>query len=340
MPSKKMFSLQRWFFIVFVVLVLVVVLSLSALKLQPNKSKISSPEGIKAATQVTASTDVSYWERVISQRGPASAYDEFKRAYRTETFEKQHLAAHVFGRALYLQVGIDGIATCDADFAFGCFHSFFGQALADKGPGVVEQLDAACTAALQNAASGCQHGIGHGIMEYFGIDIGKALDLCLRTKQEQPLYGCSSGVFMEYNVPIVIDGASARTEPRSFDLKDKYEPCLQVPARFQESCYYELPQLWSKYTSDFAELGKYCAAITTRAYQDSCVKGIGNIVGPTTNYTVSSMVSLCSAMPGHSQVAACLATASWALFAVPGREGDASGICAGLSEIERKNCAI
>lgn len=278
------------------------------------------------------------WGERIDVVGAAGAYEEFKKEYGPKPFEEQHLAAHLFGAELYRKVGVRGIAVCDTSFAFGCFHSFFGRALADLGTGAIAALDAECAARLGDAAAGCQHGIGHGIMEYYGSDLGSALTACHSTKQKNPLYGCSSGVFMEYNVPILIDGDSVRTEPRKFSIADPFEPCRTVPDDFQESCHYELPQWWSKYVPEFKKIGQLCAGALRDIAVSSCYKGIGNIVGPVNNYKAQAMIADCNELPGRAGVVLCLSTAAWGFHAIPELANHARELCAGFTTKEQELC--
>ncbi|MDP2735120.1 MAG: hypothetical protein Q8P12_02850 [bacterium] len=276
-----------------------------------------------------------HWTGLIDTKGAAAAYEDFKETFADSHFSLQHLNAHLFGELLYRKLGIEGIAVCDATFAFGCYHSFFGQALAEHGMAAVEQLDRACIDKFGEYGTGCQHGIGHGLLEYFGHrQLIAALEGCTFTTQVQKLFGCTSGVFMEYNVPIIITPEFARTEVRELDGEGPYAPCATiVPEGFRESCYYEMAQWWDKvYLGDYAKIGELCQGIALLKEQEPCYLGTGNVAAPSSDYDVASTIEKCEAMPTSEGEFLCRAGASWSFFAVPERRELAPLLCEGLGQ--------
>src|SRR3989344_4330329 len=183
-----------------------------------------------------ANEDKKKWSELMDEIGIEKTYRQFKSEYKDIHFGSQHTAAHIIGELIYEKAGIKGIIFCDATFAFGCYHSFFGNALANSGPDVIPEIDKSCIDKFGPFGTGCQHGIGHGLMEYFGHEnLLAALDACSVTFQKNPLFGCTSGVFMEYNVPIIITLDDASTRPRMLDKSIPYDPCPGLPSKYQES---------------------------------------------------------------------------------------------------------
>lgn len=275
-----------------------------------------------------------YWTDRMNEAGALGAYEEFKETFASSHFSLQHLNAHLFGELLYRKLGIEGIAVCDATFAFGCYHSFFGQALAEHGMAAVAQLDEACIEKFGEYGTGCQHGIGHGLLEYFGhSQLLAALEGCTLTTQVQKLFGCTSGVFMEYNVPIIITPEFAKTEVRALN-ENPYAPCSTiVPERFRESCYYEMGQWWDKvYYGDYAKIGELCEAIALPEEREPCYLGTGNVAAPSSDYDVESTIEKCESMPTKEGAFLCRAGASWSFFAVPERRELAPLLCEGLGQ--------
>lgn len=280
------------------------------------------------------------WSKRIDQIGAGDAYKEFKDAYAASNFGIQHTAAHIFGSLLYEKVGLEGITICDSTFAFGCFHSFFGTILADKGLEVIKALDRSCIEKYGPLGTGCQHGIGHGLMEYMGHNnLVKALDACGYTTQKIRKFGCTSGVFMEYNVPLTLGSVEAVTQPREFDLRRPYSPCPDVPDKFQESCYYELGQWWDKiFNSDYVKLGRLCDGVDNRVNRESCFLGVGNVAAPSSEYIVGETINKCRKMPNKRGELICRAGASWSFFASPEYKRLAPDVCKGLMPDNQFTC--
>lgn len=280
----------------------------------------------------------SYWSGMIDQMGPTQAYAKFKENTRSSSSGIQHMSAHIFGALLYEKTGIDGIATCDAEFAFGCYHSFFGGAIADKGNSVVTALDKACIKKFGPLGTGCQHGIGHGLMEYYGTNLEQALADCQPT-QKMVLLGCTSGVFMEYNFPTLIGSETATTGQRNLDKKNPDYPCNRIPINFQNSCYFELPQWWYQvYERDDQVMGQLCQDIRNQTNRENCFRGLGNTVGPRTNFDLNKGVETCRIMPSTEGNTLCLSGLSWSWFAEPSKRLVSQKPCQALSLTSRQIC--
>ncbi len=277
-----------------------------------------------------------HWQEQISALGPAGAYDKFKREYSKVHFSAQHLAAHVMGELIYETVGLPGLAICDPAFAFGCYHSFFGRAIAEKGEDIVKELDRQCVSRLGPGYTGCQHGIGHGLMEYFGSRrLAEALRECERTTVIHPLLGCTSGVFMEYNTPIVI-GEQTSQSLRELS-PDPLDPCPSLQENFRPSCYFELAAWWHNYV-DYGEMGRLCARLDAASVREACFLGIGYIVVPFNEYRIKPSKTDCQKMPTSDGGVLCRAGAWWSYFAVPEQRSLADDMCADLTALERSRC--
>lgn len=279
-----------------------------------------------------------YWSKLLGKLGPAKTYTIFKENTRSKPAGAQHVSAHIFGALLYEKVGAEGIGTCDADFAFGCYHSFFGRAIADKGQAVVTPLDQACIKKFGPLGTGCQHGIGHGLMEYYGTKLDLALTGCLVT-QRISLLGCSSGVFMEYNFPTITGNETANTSLRKLDPTQPYNPCPNVAAKFQKSCYYELPQWWYQvYEGDDRVMGRLCQDIGDSTHRENCFRGLGNTIGPRTKFDLDKGLQICQLMPSRDGQTLCLAGLSWSWFAEPAKRPVSTRPCQNLPPDDSRLC--
>jgi hypothetical protein len=257
----------------------------------------------------------------------------------SKTHDEQHNAAHLFGESLYATNGVDGIRTCDTDFNFGCYHGFFTQAVSGEGLSLVSALDAACQTSERPSA--CQHGIGHGIMEYVGhSNLPRALEACSLTHQPDPIAGCTSGVFMDYNIRLIVEGNTFSVSTRPLgDPELPFAPCTEVKDKFKKSCYHELPQWWYQvYAGNVKRIGELCERIENQTYRAICFSGVGNIVGSVANYETAHVKELCALMPTHA-VSSCISNAAWSFSANIDSKDDARELCENvISEEERDDC--
>src|SRR5688572_19501796 len=185
--------------------------------------------------------------KYINTKGAARTYKDIQAIMGTSLPSKQHRVAHIFGELLYKKEGLQGIVVCDSNFAFGCYHSFFGSAIAQNGESIVKELDLACVEAHGPMGLGCPHGIGHGLGEYFGsAQVDKQLNICATLTWKGRYMGCQSGVFMEYNTPVMSDEKIIAPVVRPFNATSPYGICLTVPAQFQPACFLELGAWWEQ----------------------------------------------------------------------------------------------
>lgn len=291
----------------------------------------------EGASGVDAPAEERHWRERLSAVGADAAYQEFKRAYADRHFSDQHIAAHVMGALLYRELGVAGLRTCDEAFAFGCYHSFFGTALAEIGPDGIRDFDRQCIEQFGPYGTGCQHGIGHGIMEYVGPRrIDDALRLCEGTTVVHPLLGCTSGVFMEYNTPIAI-GTTASQTLREIDPGNPLAPCPALAERFRASCYFELAPWWKNFF-DYEAIGRLCAELAAPGEREACLLGIGHIIAPFTAYDLTASRRECRRMPTEDDEVLCRAGLYWGYFIVPERRPLAEGACTELKPDERSRC--
>ncbi len=274
-----------------------------------------------ADTASAESLDIVKMRGAIDTRiraiGGAKTYQEIKTTYGTKHFSVQHKVAHLFGELLYQREGIEGIGVCDGNFAFGCYHGFFGKAVAGGGVSMVRKLDEACVKRFGPLGLGCPHGIGHGLGEYFGpTRLDQQLEACAGLSWQGPLFGCQEGVFMEYNFPTIVDEKTVSKGKRPFEPVKPYEPCTQVSERFRRACYFEMGTFWELiFQKDYTKIGSLCAGIANESEKNDCFKGIGHAAAATSGFDVGATRQACDRMPTIYNSMLCLAGASWSLFA-------------------------
>jgi len=266
--------------------------------------------------QVFAKKYDGNWQNAIEVLGGSEAHQLFKQINNKLDVNTQHDMAHDFGRALFEVEGIAGTATCDADYGFGCYHEFFLSAVANEGLDVIYDLDQACIDKNGFGGQGCQHGIGHGLLQYFGHSrINEALNTCAQLQWQEPLFGCQSGVFMEYNFPTPIEGVTEQDAGNKFSEDDPYHPCDSVPVRFKFSCLYTLPTWWTMSVDlDVDKMGELCEAVPGQRYSDICYKGLARALVQLTSFDMDQSLEYCGQMPeGRGQVI-CKAGLAWSFW--------------------------
>ncbi len=266
-----------------------------------------------------------FWNQKIEQQGGERSYELFKEYNAKAPEDRTHFAAHVFGEVLFGHLGTNGIIVCDSSFGFGCYHGFSARAISIGGTETIRELDSICVDIYGPLGTGCQHGIGHGILEYTGYqDIGKALALCTLTTQLVPLLGCTSGIFMELKTPSSETENPERLQAlQRFDPAHPYDPCPSVPGEYQASCYYEIGK-WFR-TQATMEYQQLCENLLGSA-RHHCFLGIGSASVYSKNYSVAETLAECAQFANDDEFS-CKAGASWAFVSTPEYKQEARRLC-------------
>jgi hypothetical protein len=285
---------------------------------------------------ITNQKSVLFWENKIEEIGASEAYKFLKDNYLPNPdLGLQHEMAHFFGEALYKKESIKGLVYCDASFGFGCYHSFFGFALLDKGLSVIHDLDQACIEAYGEKGLGCQHGLGHGVLIELGYEnFEQALEECSKLNWQGPIGGCTSGVFMEYN-----HHTMEENNVRKLDDRGEFFPCNSVDKKFKSGCYFEQPSWWSALSNkDFTYVGQNCAMVEPKAQKDDCFKGVGNVVAGMFNYDLKIIKEKCSLMPEIDNEVECIVGAAWIVSNQPGYSNTWQELCEGYESNHLNRC--
>lgn len=279
----------------------------------------------------------AYWALRIEHVGAEHAYKEFIQKNNTAPLGRQHFAAHVFGGELFLARGVDGISVCNSSFGFGCYHGLFARAISQGGIEIITALDTKCTEVYGPLGLGCQHGIGHGVVEYVGYDhIAEALELCrTHTSQPTPLLGCTSGVFMDFFSPLQETKDGLFPTSRTLSSSTPYEPCTDVASTFQASCYFELGQ-WLLSTQKPAITVCDSLSGDSRQY---CFLGIGTATAHTEKYQVPEILTICGSLPENDALS-CRAGAAWAFYSVPEQREHTNKLCAYEAIEQTRSCMM
>lgn len=309
------------------------------LKPLTNNTHQSMSHGV-IANEFVIQRERYYWSDLIGKEGSAKAYQEFKEKYFQEYQFGIHYFAHVFGEALYLKEGENGVTTCDSTFAYGCFMGFMISAIKDEGIDIVYSLNDVCVEENGSSETGCRHGIGHGMLQYLGNDqLEKTLNICSSLQEVSPL-GCTQGVFMEYNRPSIMNPSKAFLSVRKLENDTLlHEPCASLPKKYLVSCYYEQSQWWvSVLNNDYQKIGLLCNNLSSELVKKSCFMGVGTVVSQMTRYNPKKTIAACNLMPTSLGNIACRSAAAWVFTVNPKYEEKYSLMCEGLNSSDKELC--
>ena len=281
----------------------------------------------------------SHWRERIRAIGPTAAYEEFAQSVAGLEALDQHSKAHVFGAALYHEIGLKGASICDERFGQGCLHEFIGLAVVDRGVAVLDELHAECQATLGLTGYFCEHGVGHGLMTYFGVtDTGlkTSLKYCDKYESEDPLNGCYTGSFMEYFERNVTVGDDS---PRPVENGNYSSICGELSGTSHWLCFYSLPRWWHQLYKHqgmaeediFPILRDRCLAVPEDMRSD-CFNGLGHITPSAVDYSVPKTIQMCAVVTqgNVSLDARCRAHAANDFLLEVGKP-EALQVCEGLS---------
>lgn len=266
---------------------------------------------------------------------PLKTYNTLKNIYDPST-SFAHSVFHLYGEVLYDKFGLSAIEYCDSFAGFGCYHGFFIRAVSEKGVEVAIELDRKCLEKYGPTGLGCPHGIGHGLVEYFGLGkIAEPLEVCQKLNWKGPLFGCASGVFMENNFPTVFDKNGVGKVTTREAHGNLFEPCLTKAGAFKTTCYFEQASWWNEILrGNFTQIGKYCNSLKAINEKESCLLGAGNTAAETSSYSADKVTEACSVMGSEFSTAVCRTGGAWAFFANPDKRVEAENICSGLGKYE------
>lgn len=274
-------------------------------------------------------------EKLIEKKGVENAYKHLKTIYDPAT-AAAHSTFHLFGEVLYQKFSVNGIEYCDGFAGFGCYHGHFIKAVAEKGVEIAIELDKVCLAKFGEKGLGCPHGIGHGLLEYFGHGkITEALEICKKLTWKGPLFGCSGGVFMENNFPTVFEKDGARRVSTREAHGNLFQPCIDAPVGYKQACYFEQASWWNDVLKrDSQKIGNFCNSLKDQSENESCLLGAGNSIAEISEYNANEVAQYCKSVPGNKSIALCRAGAAWAFFANPAKREISKTLCQGLGNFE------
>ncbi|HEU5217400.1 MAG TPA: hypothetical protein VFU23_02005 [Gemmatimonadales bacterium] len=213
---------------------------------------------------------------------------------------------------------------CSELFQSGCYHGVIQAFFAYQG------TDSASVAALCRDTPGirdsgwlrfqCVHGIGHGLVQTYTMNLPRALDGCDKLGNGWDSESCYGGAFMEFivggrgqshhvHLPKKSDsaGVGGGDEHAGMDMSggawppfkvrdtsDLLYPCSALAERYQHACYQMQAGLVVERTGlDFVKVAAVCdtAPENMRA---TCYQGIGTYVSGVTSRDAEEGIRLCT----------------------------------------------
>ncbi len=192
------------------------------------------------------------------------------------------------------------LINCTKTCQYGCAHGALIGGI-NKSPQLLNNLSEIC-APFSNAnpqdIDACNHGLGHGISEYTGMNLSKSLDICDKIASQDAKEKCAQGVFMQItdyvdipyfkitgsistfcnSVPTDLigtcfDTASLHEYGRSKDIQKSTLVCSQIPSAYRSECVISLVNLvYSNYEGSKQKLLDFCNTMSSKDY-NSCLKG-------------------------------------------------------------------
>lgn len=282
---------------------------------------------------------VETWRERIRVGGGAEAYEEFALFESLIPTDDQHTYAHYFGRALYEELGLDGVGVCDLRFQFGCLHEYFGHIIAEYGLNILPTVAKLCEKQVGKQHP-CQHGMGHGILASLGYNdvrtLSQALDVCASLYSDDPINGCMGGVFMEFNL---YQSLGSTVEPRDPIKYGWHSPCSALDEKYQQSCAWWLPQWWHEHMriterlegkgqQIFSRMGELCRDLPEKKYIRDCFQQIGQLTIWDADFDQTKMKGLCdSASNTSAELLLCSSYAGYMVNYYKSDESLALGMC-------------
>lgn len=293
---------------------------------------------------------VEYWRERIQKVGADEAFKELSEQIGQLPLPEQHKASHRFGTALYKERGVEGFALCGEEFGQGCRHTLFGEAMYEQGPSVLSAIKKVCgTIGHPTKRRSCEHGLGHGLIGYYGYDLAGlegALATCSQGVENAHnsdfVLGCAGGIFMEYNTRGLLRDVGISM--REVTDESVYHPCDQISSEWRPACAFWQPVWWYQVDDPSPEnafhtsslYGYRCKKFMDMTLSAACFKGIGYIVPNFVSFDSTATEQACVAVSDRADNRlACWVFARVQLFdpTVPSKV-----LCHGLQEAELDTC--
>jgi hypothetical protein len=342
MQKKDTTKLLNIHFLLWVVIgsLLACILAVSLVIVKAHALQEDSQPALTATSTIPHVTDterfLQYLHKALASSSAETVQSELKGQYADAEGGEQHMSFHYFGEVLYKVMGTSAFPLCKDWYGFGCHHGFLLDAIDSEGYEVVPVLDESCFKSNTRVmdTETCQHGIGHGLLEFSGRDPLEAIEACGLVADVFPKLGCASGVFMEYFSPTQADKHSRVSLVPTFDESDPLDVCDEFAGIRLATCLFEIHGWWE----DVVHLPPrtveaYCNSVEDKEGREFCLIGYGNFKGP----YVAQARPYCDEFVAPESHALCRAGILWAALHHNGSP-DPMSACSDLEEEYRTLC--
>ncbi len=299
---------------VFVIVILVSFFYFKIDDLSGDKSAILRLEEEYIKKESTLFKDSGAWGLLLAKRGGEEASRQIIARYADQPYTVNHDIGHLAGDLFYRNFETGALSFCGESLGvgLGCHHQVVITAIAHYGIGVISRLAKTCVETYGRLIDFCAHGIGHGVMEFYGDDepaLVKALDSCEKLevttggvadkKRDNASGYCFSGVMMQYQRTLLAHRILQEGIPvRPVDENNPTAPCsTSVPERFRRDCYLSLGQWWSAYYGQkYLQMSGFCTSVPAD-YQSYCYRGIGVDIRLSNNLDARAVLKVCRSFP-------------------------------------------
>lgn len=282
-----------------------------------------------------------------------------------------HLLGHIVSDQIYKEKGINGMSACTDDFRNACSHAIVVGIFSDKGVEALPLITEACRKAPggSGAYTMCFHGLGHGILSFYGYKMEEAVGVCKKSGAapfpNAEATQCISGAVMEIITGGDHDKAVWRVMHQRY-LKDNPSPislCRSsfMPREAAPLCYtYLTPYLFIAAGANlgnpeqvyFKKAFSFCEEVPTSdpVNREACFGGFGKEFVPLaqsrdirkidqmTETQLKTVYNWCQETPLKEGVLACLTHGLSSLYW--GGENDPAAaikLCQVISDPDLKN---
>jgi hypothetical protein len=248
----------------------------------------------------------AYLASLKEEQGPAAAWSYVKSAY-TDTSGaalggRAHDLAHFTGEMIFQDRGLNGLALCDATFAFGCYHGFTEAAFAESLDPLLDIARSCETVGAPGSGpwASCIHGIGHGVATFFdAVELANALATCDRLGPGA-LY-CHDGVFMEF---------SFSAPPSFYSGADPLAPCTTVAEQYRPACARNQPSVLQHRLGLSREAAAAACSEAASNIAESCIDAIGFAIAQESQGDPEIIIARCREIKNPPLEARCVSAAA------------------------------
>lgn len=262
----------------------------------------------------------------------------FERKPAEEASYDDHAKAHLKGQLFFKEYGLDGVAYCTREAAFGCYHGLLEVAFAgqseEKYRDNLLEAEGSCRK-LGRETSGsfasCIHGIGHGTATYREHALAVALTDCDTLSQKIRTY-CHDGVFMEFSI----------SAPSSFYHKENpIYPCDVADESYKVACARSQVQVMRlRFGFDTNTIIETCEETGNQKIIYNCIDSLGYFIAKRASGEASKIITSCNEIKGEAAAAQCVAAAAGELVFQDtlGWQQSAPAVCQMLREPYQQKC--